>query len=352
MRREEPSPRPAPKGWGSVARKGGRVVTEDQSGERHDSRDDDRRTQPPRPRPLEEVWIFDGVVDEGGGDRSVRPRRSSGRPSIGGEPGGQRRTDTSDLPPDVVAELTGAAGRGRAEKVHERMAAAASAYGRDRYPEALRITKVLVDELPGSASVQELHGLVCYRMGRWRQAITHLTAASELAGEDPTQLPVLMDCHRALGHHRKVRELWDKLRSASPSADILAEGRLVLAADLAERDEPAAAITVLTEAGAGKDLRHPQDRHVRQWYVLADLSERVGDLPRARELFARVARADPDLADATERANALGGAAPARPPRRPGQRGATVTLGELSAQARRGTSGRSSVRTRPGARTR
>jgi len=43
-----------------------------------------------------------------------------------------------------------------------------------------------------------------------------------------------------------------------------------------------------------------------QWYALADLYERAGDLPRARELFARVASFSPvQLFDTEERLTAL-----------------------------------------------
>jgi tetratricopeptide (TPR) repeat protein len=59
-------------------------------------------------------------------------------------------------------------------------------------------------------------------------------------------------------------------------------------------------------AGAAKALRHPAERHVRQWYLLGDLLEKTGDIPRAREMFERVVRADPDLADAEARLASLG----------------------------------------------
>jgi type II secretory pathway component HofQ len=45
---------------------------------------------------------------------------------------------------------------------------------------------------------------------------------------------------------------------------------------------------------------------VRQWYLLGDLLEKTGDIPRAREMFERVVRADPDLADAEARLASLG----------------------------------------------
>ena len=334
-----------------MARKGTRLLAEDATERREPNanRTPTRAGNAAKQRPPDEIWIFDGIVEDDAPSNRSRGGRATRRgPGSGAVVGTDdidldggaatarprpRRDRQEELPSDVVAEIAGAAGRERAAKVSERLAAAASAYRRDRYPEALRITKPLVDQVPNSASAQELHGLVCYRMGRWRQAIAHLTAASELAGQDPSQLPVLMDCHRAQGHHRRVRELWDTLRSASPSADILAEGRLVLAADLAERDDLAGAIKVLTDAGAGRDLRHPQDRHVRQWYVLGDLSEREGDRPRARELFARAVKADPELADARERLAALGMPPAGRPVRARGKRGQTITLGELAKQS-------------------
>jgi hypothetical protein len=40
-------------------------------------------------------------------------------------------------------------------------------------------------------------------------------------------------------------------------------------------------------------------------YALADLYERAGDLPRARELFERVASSEPDFVDVQSRLDAL-----------------------------------------------
>jgi tetratricopeptide (TPR) repeat protein len=248
------------------------------------------------------------------------PQRGARR--VGGStdrrPSPTARTPDEALPSDVVDEIAGAVGRAKAGKVADRLAAAARAYERDRYPEALRITRELVDQVPESAAARELHGLVCYRLNRWREAVKHLEAARSLSGGDPSQVPVLMDCHRAMGHHRRVETLWKELRASSPSADVLVEGRLVLAADLAEANKLDEAILALATAGAARNLRNPGDRHLRQWYVLADLYERAGDVPRARELFGRVASVDPELADVTDRLLALG------TPRRRQRRGAAA----------------------------
>ena len=53
------------------------------------------------------------------------------------------------------------------------------------------------------------------------------------------------------------------------------------------------------------DRKHPKEHHLRQWYALADLYERAGDIPRARDLFGRVASLDPDAFDVRDRLRAL-----------------------------------------------
>ena len=63
---------------------------------------------------------------------------------------------------------------------------------------------------------------------------------------------------------------------------------------------------MLATAGASKALRNPSNRHIRQWYLLADLYERAGDVPRARELFERILRVDREAYDVAERLMALG----------------------------------------------
>jgi hypothetical protein len=84
------------------------------------------------------------------------------------------------------------------------------------------------------------------------------------------------------------------------SSDLLAEGRLVEAGSLADRGDVPRAIALLVPS-ATRSVRRPESRHLRQWYALADLYERVGDMPRARDLFTMVVRSDPELSDAAER---------------------------------------------------
>ena len=258
----------------------------------------------------DEVWLLDDPEPEPSeAPASSVPagprRRASSSPrdlAVSGTgtptPGGRRR----NVPRQVVDDLASAAGAARGEKLAARIADATYAYDRERYQDARRILRPLVVEIPGSAAVQELYGLVLYRSAQWAQAARHLEIYRGLTGSCD-QHPVLADCYRALHRYREVEALWDELRKASPSGDLVAEGRIVAAGCRADKGDLAGAIAILERSARRVD--RPQDRHVRQWYALGDLYERAGDHPRARDLFARVASVDPDAFDVRQRLRAL-----------------------------------------------
>jgi tetratricopeptide (TPR) repeat protein len=145
-------------------------------------------------------------------------------------------------------------------------------------------------------------GLVRYRLGQWKEAIDDLEMFRTLSGSTE-QHPVLADCHRALAHWADVDELWAELGDASPSADLVTEGRIVVAGAAADRGETAAALRILEQGW--KLPKRPRPHHLRRAYALADLYERGGRSPRARELFRWVADHDPDLADVRDRVRSL-----------------------------------------------
>lgn len=213
-----------------------------------------------------------------------------------------------------------------------------SAYDHHRYQEAARLGVQLTNEVGQVAAVRRLTGYANYRLGRWRAAVRQFEAYRALA-DDPDVLPALMDCQRALGRHKAVIELWADLRRAAPDADVLAEARIVAAGSLADRGNLPEAIEVLASAGAGRSLRNPSERHMRQWYALGDLYERAGDVPRARDLFTRIALVDPDAYDVPERLAALGperrrrSARPHAGKRTTAAGKRTVTAGERTATA-------------------
>jgi tetratricopeptide (TPR) repeat protein len=214
----------------------------------------------------------------------------------------QRPGHRFNVPVPVVEEIAGAAGAQRGVKLAARLADASHAYERDRYRDARQILRPLVQEIPDAPAVRELLGLVYYRMGDWAAAARELEAYRSMSGSYD-QHPVLADCYRALRRYPLAEELWQEVRHASPSAEIVAEGRIVAAECRADQGDLAGAIAVLERSE--RRLRRPQQHHLRQWYALADLYERAGDLPRARELFARVAAADGDSYDARRRLRQL-----------------------------------------------
>ena len=195
----------------------------------------------------------------------------------------------------------------RREKLVHSMELAVEAYGRRRYEEARKALRPLLESVPDAGSVQEITGLVAYHLGRWKDTVTYLTRY-EASSSDLSHRAVLMDAERALRHHRRVEELFEDLRSETPPADLLTEARIVWAGTLADRGEVNEAITVLNKGGASRALRNPSARHLRQWYTLAALYERGGDLPKARELYARILGFDAEAYDVAERLKELGGA--------------------------------------------
>ena len=97
---------------------------------------------------------------------------------------------------------------------------------------------------------------------------------------------MLADCYRAVGHDATVDELWDELRQASPSAELVVEGRIVMAGMRADRGDLPGAIRLLEDGW--RLPGRPQEHHLRRGYALADLYERAGDVARARQLFERL----------------------------------------------------------------
>lgn len=190
-----------------------------------------------------------------------------------------------------------------AERGYEALMRASEAYASGRERDAVRILRPLRRRLPGAAAVRELYGLSLYRMGRYAEAVGELAAFAGMTGGTEAH-PVLMDCHRALGEPDQVEQLWEELAAASPSPELVTEGRIVRAATRADAGRLDEALALLRRSAAG--VRRPRDHHLRLWYVVGDLEERAGDLTAARTWFARVRDQDPSFADVAQRLAALG----------------------------------------------
>jgi tetratricopeptide (TPR) repeat protein len=250
--------------------------------------------------PEERVEVRVELVEADGVRGAARKAvRRGGAVPVPEAQGGRRRKPP---PKALVEELEPVAGSG-APKIAARLADASRAFEAERFPEAQRILAPLARRAPSSAAVRELHGLALYRLGRWEAATKELEAFRELTGSTE-QHPVLADSYRALRRYDAVEALWEELREASPSAELVAEGRIVFAGSLADRGDLARAIATV-EPSVRRIKAPRQFHHLRLLYVLGDLYERAGDVPRARAQFDRVLAADPDFGDARSRRRQL-----------------------------------------------
>lgn len=214
-----------------------------------------------------------------------------------------RRRAQPGLSPDVVDELAKAAPAAKNARYNERLASAADALDRGRYADARRMVQPVLRDLPQMAFGHEIAGLCFYRLGEWRKAATELELARQLDGS-VSHHAVLADCYRALKRYHEVEQLWVELRAASPAPALLAEGRIVAAGAAADQGDLAGALR--TMARATEVPKKPRDYHLRQWYVIADLYDRSGDVIKARRFFALVADVDKEFADVGDRLRTLG----------------------------------------------
>ncbi len=259
-----------------------------------------------------EAWVDEGPVRRAAGDavrRASTPGGRRSRPTGGaGSSGNDRRRrqraakraeDALEIDPERLVRLLGPA---RANRSIARLGEAATAFADERFEDARRLLKPLVDAIPDEPAIRELYGLTLYRLGRWRLAAAELEAFATRT-RSVEQHPVLADCHRALGHHRRVEELWAELGETSPEASVVAEGRIVLAGSQADQGHLAEAIATLESGALGsKKLKY---HHLRMRYALADLYDRAGEHQAARRQFEAVANADPEFFDVKDRLRQL-----------------------------------------------
>jgi tetratricopeptide (TPR) repeat protein len=184
------------------------------------------------------------------------------------------------------------------------VALALDAFEKGRYAEARRIVVPVTRECEGVEFIHEIAGLSLYRTGSWRDAAEHLEIARGLSGGSTLNHPMLADCYRALKRYDKVDELWKELKESSPDAAIVAEGRIVAAGALADKGDLQAAVRVMEQVR--KDPAKVREHHLREWYVLADLYDRSGDVIKAREWFTKISRQDKGFADVDARLSELG----------------------------------------------
>ncbi len=187
----------------------------------------------------------------------------------------------------------------KTDALRKELTEAIRAYEADRYRDAKRHLDAATRFANASPSITELLGLTHYRLGNWSAAIGFLESAAEASGS-LDQGPVMADCYRALGRHDRVKEIYEEVGRVSPSPEVMAEARIVYAGSLSDQKEYADAIKLLSRFEKPNRTK-PRLIDLRQWYMLGDLYEKVGEIEHARRLFGLVAKEDPSLYDVAER---------------------------------------------------
>jgi len=244
--------------------------------------------------------------DEG----SVRPARRS-KPRVEEQYDAPERDEKrasaaalAHIEATVGKKINSVVGDVAAKRLTAKLALALDAFERERWQDAKRIIIPVSRDCPGIKLIHEIAGLSLYRLGQWRDAADHLEQARAVSVGEVLNHPVLADCYRALMRYDKVDELWRELKEASPDPEIIAEGRIVAAGALADKGDVQAAVRLMQLAK--QDPAKVREHHLREWYVLADLYDRSGDLINARSIFQRIASNDSNFSDVRDRLATLG----------------------------------------------
>ena len=285
------------------------------------------------------------VADE---RRSQRPARSGGRPAQGGQsrpargggrsgtgkpeagqsrPGRktdwkrpadqqvartavQERYDGPPIPDDVTGKdldrSVAAQLKGLPEKLAMRVARHLEAAGLliDEDPEtAYQHTLAARSRASRLAVVREATGEAAYAAGHYAEALAELRAAKRMNGAT-AYLPIMADCHRALGRPEEAIKLAKSPSVANFSPEAKAEMTLVVAGARRDMGQLDAALRTLEQAPLTSKTRAAWV--VRLRYGYADTLEAAGRDTDALAWFHRTHAIDSDeITDAAERAERL-----------------------------------------------
>ena len=243
-----------------------------------------------------EIW-----VDEGSTRPIRRPEGIRARGTGRAQKGGRKEVRALD---SVVEEFERALGTRASVRALKRYDAALQAFEAHRYEDARKILNPMSKEYNGVFAIHEMLGLCLYRGGQWKRALTEMEIAVSLNPDWIFNHAVIEDCHRALGNHQMVEKYWRELAEASPHPELLAEGRIVMAGSLSDRKLYEEAHAIMAKAAG--DMKRPSEYHLRQWFVIADIYDKQGNVIQARQFFERIALHDRQFVDVAERLATLG----------------------------------------------
>jgi tetratricopeptide (TPR) repeat protein len=253
--------------------------------------------------------------------RDARPARGGDRPGRKGDwkrPVDKQAERTAEQAlydgPELPEEITGgeldraitAQLKGLPEKLAARVArhlAAAGMVLEDDPETAYQHTLAARSRAPRLAVVREATGEAAYAAGHYAEALAELRAAKRMNGAT-AYLPIMADCHRALGKPQEALKLAKSPSVANFSPEAKAEMTIVEAGARRDLGQMDAALRTLELAPLLSKSRSPWV--VRLRYAYADTLEAAGRDNDALTWFHRTYAIDSDeLTDADIRAEAL-----------------------------------------------
>ncbi len=222
----------------------------------------------------------------------------------------QTEYDGPDLPEGITGrELdrsVNAQLKGLPEKLAARVARHLAAAGLyiDQDPElAYRHALAARARAPRLAVVREAAGEAAYAAGHYAEALADLRAAKRMNGAT-AYLPIMADCHRALGQPDQAVKLARSPSVASFPPAAKAEMTIVEAGARRDMGQVDAALRILEQAPLQSKSREPWVIRLR--YAYADALAEVGRAEDALAWFHRTQAIDADeITDAGERAAEL-----------------------------------------------
>lgn len=256
-------------------------------------------------------------ASERGGQRRGKPSGGQGERRVGGAPAPQReRTveqavyDGPPIPDDITGMELDASIRAQLrslpEKLSLRVARHLAAAGQlvDDDPEtAYEHTLAAKARAARIAVVREAVGETAYAAGHYAEALAELRAAKRLNGAT-AYLPIMADCHRALGNPTRALELAKSPSVAKFPFAAKAEMTIVEAGARRDLGQLDAALRTLEVSPINSKSREAWV--VRLRYAYADTLEAAGRLTDALTWFHKTNAIDSEeVTDAAERAEAL-----------------------------------------------
>lgn len=235
--------------------------------------------------------------------KDTEPREPGRRPSAEDPRRAARRLEVSeeidprDLDPALRRELRSLS-KDTADRVARHLLAAGAALDEDDTTGALAhawAARALAGRVAG---VREAVGVVAYRAGEWREALSEIRAGARMSGRVDL-LPLQADCERALGRPEQALRL-----AESPAAGKLDSGEAVelgIVVAGARRDLGQPEVAVLTLRGLGLQRSSVKPWSARLWYAYADALLAAGRRAEARVWFTATVGIDDGETDAYDR---------------------------------------------------